>query len=120
MLRGPGVVVSLDSLGPATWTFAYVFGPYTSRDAVRRCLATSEFEDYGLDRRDDAFTLYFKSASGGGQIWSMVLPRTRVEFAAAAVGREYARGSARFVARRSSPGARIELAPQSGAGRSCY
>lgn len=115
--EGRGAVASLDTLGPKSWTFLYVFGPYASEDAMRRCLATSEFEPYGLDRRDDLYALYFKSRSG--QIWSMALPRAKVEFAADAVGREYARGSARFTVRRASSGARSELAPSAGPGRSC-
>jgi hypothetical protein len=115
--QGPGAVASLDSVGPQSWTFLYVFGPYTSQDAMRRCLATSEFEPYGLDRRDDAYALYFKSRSG--QIWSMTMPRSRATFAADAVGREYPRASARFVVRRASSGARSELAPGAAPGRSC-
>jgi hypothetical protein len=115
--QGRGAVASLDTLGPRTWTFLYVFGPYTSEDAMRRCLATSEFEPYGLDRRDDAYALYFKSRSG--QIWSMTVSRAKVEFAADAVGREYPRGSARFTVRRASSGARNALTPGAGPGRSC-
>jgi hypothetical protein len=117
LAQGPGAVVALDSVGPQSWTFLYVFGPYTSEDAMRRCLATSEFEPYGLDRRDDIYALFFKSRSG--HISSMTVSRSRVAFAGDAVGREYQRGSARFTVRRTSPGARVELVPSSTPGRSC-
>ena len=118
MSEPPGALVVLDSLGPQSWTLMYLFGPYTSQDAMRRCLATSEFEHYNLDRRDDIYALYFKSSSGGVQIWSLTLPRARVVFATDAVGREYARGSGQFSVRRAASGDGKELAP-SGSSRTC-
>jgi hypothetical protein len=117
MTREAGAVVSLDSLGPKNWAFLYVFGPYTSEDAMRRCLATSQFESYGLDHRDDAYAFYFRAPNG--YISSMSLPREAVEFAPDAVGREYPRGRASFIVRRASSGLHNELTPSGDVARRC-
>lgn len=116
MARGAGATASLDSLGPAKWKTFYVFGPYTSVDAMRRCLATSEFEPYGIEHRDDVYALYFRASPS--IISSMTLPRGTVQFASDALSREFARDSASFVVRLSPTGHR-ELAPNAGPGRSC-
>ena len=116
MAHGAGATASMDSLGPEKWNTFYVFGPYTSVDAMRRCLATSEFEPYGIEHRDDVYALYFRSSASN--ISSMTIPRGTVQFSSDALSREYARDSATFVVRLSSTGHR-ELAPRANAGRSC-
>jgi len=116
MGHGAGATASVDSLGPAQWKTFYIFGPYTSVDAIRRCLATSEFEPYGIEHRDDVYVVYFRS--GTSNISSMTIPRGTVQFASDALSREYPRDSATFVVRLSPTGHR-ELAPRANAGRSC-
>jgi hypothetical protein len=116
MEQGAGAVVSLDSLGPQNWTQFYVFGPYTSRDGMRRCLATSQFEDYGLVSREDIYALFFRRS---GEVWGMTLPRSRVVFAADVLGREYLRGNASFIVRREPSGERRELANSGAPARGC-
>jgi hypothetical protein len=116
MEQGVGAVVSLDSLGPQNWTQFYVFGPYTSRDGIGRCVASSQFEDYGLVAREDIYALFFRRS---GEVWSMTLPRSRVAFAADVLGREYLRGNASFIVRRAPSDARGELANNGAPARGC-
>ena len=96
-----GGIASLDTLGPKEWTHLYVFGPYTTREFMSRCMALSgAFEDFGLYQRDDIMAFYFKHADG--TVSSMGYPWGRVQIAQQGLGREYRRGTASFVARRDS------------------
>lgn len=109
MHRSPGARASLDSLGPAQWQYLYVFGPYMSVDAMRRCVAESHgFETYGVDRRDDIYVLIFKSPKG--VLSSMSVTRGDAQFSDDATARVYPRGRATFVLRRNRTGT-PELAP---------
>lgn len=103
----PGGVTAVDTLGPKGWTAFYVFGPYTTDDYMRKCLATSQFESYGLAQRDDAYAVYFRSP--GGFVSSTTLSRSDVRFSPDALGRAYPTGAASFIVRRDSLG-RPELA----------
>lgn len=116
MRRGPGAIATVDTLGPRNWTSFYVFGPYTSDDFMRKCLATSQFESYGMDKRDDAYAVYFRAP--GGFVSSLTLSRADVRFSADALGRGFPKGAASFVVRRDSLG-RAELAPRGPIPGSC-
>jgi hypothetical protein len=107
--RGAGARAVLDSVGPTGWEFFYVFGPYTTVDAMRRCITESHgFETYGVDRREDIDVLVFRTPKG--ELFSMQMPRASASFSEDALARRYPRAGARFIVRRNASGA-LELAP---------
>ena len=118
MLGTPGIVISIDSLGPRNWSTMYLFGPYTAAEVIRRCLnATGGFSTHGIESRDDIYVLMFRSAEG--RISSMTLDRGRFTLASETVGREYPRGTASFTSHHSATSGRVELVPAGGLTRSC-
>ncbi|HJQ21045.1 MAG TPA: hypothetical protein VJ867_11910 [Gemmatimonadaceae bacterium] len=96
--RGPGALVSLDSVGPADWRFLFVFGPGTTVDAIRRCVGESHgFETFALDRRDDVDVLIFEGPKG--DLSSIEVSRAAAPFGEDALTRRYPRGGAHFAVR---------------------
>lgn len=107
--RGVGARASLDGVGPNGWEFFYVFGPYTTVDAMRRCIGESHgFETFGVERRDDIDVLVFRTPKG--QLSSMDMPRASAAFSEDALARRYPRAGAAFIVRGSRAGG-LELAP---------
>jgi len=107
--RGVGARATLDSVGPRDWEFFYVFGPYTTMDAMRRCITESHgFETYGVDHREDIDVLVFRTPKG--ELSSMQVPRASASFSEDALARRYPRAGAHFLVRRT-PAGTLELAP---------
>ena len=117
LARGPGARASLDTLGPSNWRTMYLFGPYAPANLLSRCATPAGgVDNRGIANRDDIIVVWFRSERG--RISSMVLDRG-VAFAAEALNREYARGSASFEVRPSTATGRNELVPNGRQTRSC-
>jgi len=109
--RGPGAIVSLDSVIGGDWRTLYVFGPYTPSTTIDRCVGM-RVNHRDIDARDGINLLVLKPAKGRAS--SVVVARD-VDFGPEAVGRAYSRGAASFAVRLPSPQAWGHLVPASGA-----
>ena len=113
--KGPGTIVSLDSMLPGDWRDLYVFGAYTPQEYIDRCVGTSvDGRSIGVQ---DGYVLIVLTSSEGNP--SSLDIRGGVAFDRAALGRVYPRGTASFIVNRDTLDFRNKLVPQSGLPRSC-
>ena len=118
MTLAPGSTVSFDTLGPRNWETMYLFGPYVTEEAIRRCMSpTSGFARYGLESRDDLYAVHFRSKQG--RISSMSMSTGSVRLAPSAANHEYRRGTALFTTQRVDSLRQVQLVPAGAAPRSC-
>ena len=114
--RGPGTVISFDSLIRGDWRNVYVFGPYTSVSDIERCIG-GKVATHSIEGRDDVSLIVLQSASGR---LSSALVRRDVNFGSEAVGRAYPRGAATFKVRVPLAPGWGELVPSNGPPTVCY
>jgi hypothetical protein len=100
-VRGnPDTKVRLDAIAPGAWSTVYVFGPYTPRALIDRCMAYSSIRPdvHGIESRDDIELLIFRGASGGSH--SVAVPRLGEGFVQDATSRRYDREGASFMVKK--------------------
>lgn len=114
LAEGPGAEVRLEDAVPSDWRVVTIVGPYTSPEALRRCLGNngSRVRTYGIESRDDVVLLVFTFPDGEHQ--SVAVPRSAADFGPEAVDRRYDRAQARFAVRVPTEGSWGRLAPANG------
>ena len=116
--RGPGKLVSMDSIVRSGWSHMYVFGPYTPESLVADCLGIRSVSDLGrgIESRDDVNLLVFAYPEASHR--SVAVSRSGADFAPEAVSTRYTREQARFIMRRPPPRSWGHLTP-AGAATAC-
>ena len=114
LAAGEGTEVALDELVRAEWSTVALFGPYTPRELIHRCLdlGAGVLDPHGIESRDDVVLLVFRFAEGDHE--SVAITRDAADFGPEAVGSQYDQLAARFVVRAPPAGSWGRLAPASG------
>jgi hypothetical protein len=109
--RGPGKLVSMDSIVRSEWSHMYVFGPYTPEFLIADCLGVRSVSGLsrGIESRDDVNLLIFAYPEARHR--SVAVSRSGADFAPEAVSTRYTREQARFITRRPPPRSWGHLTP---------
>ena len=114
LAAGEGTEVAFDELVRAEWSTVALFGPYTPRELIHRCLDldAGDVDAHGIEARADVVLLVFRFPEGGHE--RVAITREAADFGPEAVGSQYDRLAARFVVRAPPAGNWGRLAPAGG------